>query len=106
MAHREFTDRQGVHWQAWEVIPTTAERRSAGERRFGARDKRERRTKRQFRVPMDAGLATGWLVFESSAEKRRLSPVPPDWTVRTDEELAKLCSSAVATLRTTPRLVE
>jgi hypothetical protein len=106
MAHREFTDQHGVHWQAWEVIPTTAERRSASERRFGRRDKRDRRTKQQFRVQMDEGLAKGWLVFESAGEKRRLHPTPSDWTTRSDEELAILCQSAEAAPRTTPRLVE
>jgi hypothetical protein len=106
MAHREFTDQQGVRWQAWEVIPTTAERRSGGERRFGVRDKRDRRTKQQFRVPMDDGLAKGWLVFESAGEKRRLHPIPIDWNARTDDELSLLCGSAYAAPRTSPRLVE
>jgi hypothetical protein len=106
MAHREFTDQQGVRWQAWEVIPTTAERRSAGERRFGVRDKRDRRTRQQVRVQMDAELVKGWLVFESAGEKRRLRPIPPDWTARTDGELVLLCGSAEAAPRTTPRLVE
>jgi hypothetical protein len=81
MAHREFIDPQGVRWQAWEVIPTTAERRSSGERRFRTRNK-------------------------SAREKRRLHPIPPNWSVRTDEELSALCGSAEAAPRTTPRLVE
>ena len=106
MAHREFTDPQGARWQAWEVIPTTAERRSSGERRFRTRSRRDRRTKQQLRVPMDEGLAKGWLVFESAREKRRLHPIPPNWSVRTDEELSALCGSAEAAPRTTPRLVE
>ena len=106
MAHREFVDSHGVRWQAWAVIPTTAERRSEGERRFGARDKRDRRTRQQFRVPMDADLVKGWLVFESATEKRRLHPIPPDWDVLTDEELSALCGSAEPAPRSTPRLIE
>jgi hypothetical protein len=107
MAHREFIDQQGVRWEAWEVIPTTAERRAAGRRRVGARGKkRERRTRQQFRVQMDDGLAKGWLVFESAGEKRRLHPIPADWNARTDEDLSVLCDSAEAAPRKTPRLVE
>jgi hypothetical protein len=106
MAHREFTDQKGVVWQAWEVIPTRAERRASGERRFGARNKRDRRTHEQLRVQMDDGMAEGWLVFESADEKRRLHPIPPDWNSSSDDELARLCSSADAAARVTPRLVE
>jgi hypothetical protein len=106
MAHRKFTDADGVRWQTWEVIPTTAERRDARERRAATRKKDERRTHQQFRVRMDDGLAEGWLVFESAAEKRRLHPIPPGWTERTDDELARLCSLADAAPRPTRRLVE
>jgi len=106
MAHREFTDTNGVRWQAWEVIPTTAERRDARERHEGALQTEERRTRRQLRVRMDGGLAQGWLVFESAAEKRRLRPIPPGWTEQTDEELARLCGTAEMAPRPTRRLVE
>lgn len=37
----------------------------------------------------------GWLVFESSQEKRRLAPVPSDWESMPIEELARLCAKAV-----------
>jgi hypothetical protein len=106
MAHREFIDQSGVRWQAWEVIPTTAERRAAGERRFGARDKRDRRTQQQFRVQLDDGLEKGWLAFESPTEKRRLHPIPPDWADRSDEELAALCGAAEVAPRVAPRPTE
>ena len=106
MAHREFTDTNGVRWQAWEVIPTTAERRDAHEGHDGTRQTEERRSRRQLRIRMDGGLAQGWLVFESAAEKRRLRPIPPGWTERTDEELAHLCSTAEMAPRPTRRLVE
>jgi hypothetical protein len=106
MAHREFTDADGVRWQAWEVIPTTAERRGARERRSSARAKGERRTRHQLRVRMDEGLADGWLVFESATEKRRLHPIPAGWTERTDDELSRLCGGAEAAPRPRRRLVE
>ncbi|HKN65926.1 MAG TPA: hypothetical protein VJW73_06595 [Gemmatimonadaceae bacterium] len=37
----------------------------------------------------------GWLVFESSQEKRRLAPVPPDWESLPVEELVRLCGKGV-----------
>lgn len=94
MAYREFIDADGVEWQAWEVIPSSAERRAMGERRFSGRHARDRRVRTQVRVRMDRGLAEGWLVFESAAEKRRLRPIPGGWSTLTDEQLAALVRSA------------
>src|SRR5689334_19141785 len=37
----------------------------------------------------------GWLVFESTQEKRRLAPVPSDWESMPIEELVRLCGKAV-----------
>jgi hypothetical protein len=38
----------------------------------------------------------GWLLFESSQEKRRLAPVPRDWETFSDQALAALCARAAA----------
>ena len=94
MAHREFVDADGTEWQVWDVIPSTAERRGSGERRFGARAAGERRTQHQLRVRMEDGLADGWLVFECEAEKRRLRPVPHGWSDLSDDALAALGRTA------------
>ena len=106
MAHREFVDADGVDWQVWEVIHSTAERRASGERRFGARVARERRTQQQLRVRMEDGLAAGWLVFECGTEKRRLHPVPQGWSDLSDDALAALGRSADVAARSSPRLIE
>ena len=37
----------------------------------------------------------GWLLFESSQEKRRLAPVPSNWESMPIEELVGLCGKAV-----------
>ncbi len=71
MAHREFTDLQGRRWAVWEVYP-----------RVGTR-------------PVLPELAEGWLAFESSWEKRRLAPIPPDWLELPAEALHKLCRQAL-----------
>ncbi len=96
MAHREFIDANGTHWQAWEVIPSSAERRRSGERRFGGRARRDRRQRQELRIRMDDAITRGWLVFESEREKRRLLPIPPGWDQGTDDDLRALCEAATA----------
>jgi hypothetical protein len=90
MGHRFFRDSRGTDWQAWDVVPHLAERRT-GERRSttsggrlpaGAIERRrrpERRITSGRRPVLSAGLDDGWLCFEASAEKRRLTPIPADW---------------------------
>ena len=90
MAHRQFTDPDGVEWQVWEVIPSTAERRGTTDRRTDHRDEDDRRRHVHFRVQLDDGMERGWLVFESAGEKRRVYPVPPDWASWPDDELIAL----------------
>lgn len=102
MAHREFIDSDGSYWQAWEVIPSMAERRSSGERRLTVRDRHDRRVQHQVRATLEDGLSLGWLVFESATEKRRLHPIPQGWSNLSDAELTMLALSADATLRPLP----
>jgi hypothetical protein len=37
---------------------------------------------------------SGWLAFESAAEKRRLSPIPEGWQSLPDDALRALCGRA------------
>jgi hypothetical protein len=106
VAHREFTDALGVRWQAWAVIPGSADRRDRSDRRSDGRETDERRVRRELRIRMEAGFANGWLVFESDREKRRLHPIPEQWAKHSDEELRALLSAAVPASRTTRRLIE
>ena len=100
MAYRTFVDRRNAYWQVWDVRPERVERRSM-ERRKPAepyegpeRRKRDRRRLEQKRIILDNGLGSGWLVFESKSEKRRLTPIPPDWEKATESELRILCEKA------------
>jgi hypothetical protein len=65
MALREFTDEAGRSWRVWNTVPATT-----------------------------AGLATelreGWLTFDDGMERRRLWPVPPNWSVLPPERLTLL----------------
>ncbi len=59
------------------------------ERRVG-----DRRRLDQKRLVLDNGLGTGWLVFESKSEKRRLTQIPKDWENFTEAQLRLLCEKA------------
>jgi hypothetical protein len=71
-SHREFLDTDGQRWDVWETHP---------------RQKTELRS-------VAPEMVDGWLAFESATEKRRLVPIPDDWTALSDEELATLCARA------------
>jgi hypothetical protein len=42
----------------------------------------------------DPSFARGWLLFESSGEKRRLAPYPDDWTRLSVRQLEDACLHA------------
>lgn len=65
MAYREFTDRQGRTWRAWDTYPHN-------------------------RSVVSGPYAEGWVCFESQAGKRRLSPVPERWDELPPERLCTL----------------
>ena len=81
--HRAFIDATGVTWDVWAVYP-------------------EGRPSQLSALP--GSFQTGWLVFESAGEKRRLSPIPSGWAALSAEALAQLCEKAsTATRRARPR---
>ena len=112
MPHRTFTDGSGIHWTVWDVLPQWADRRMGSERRrlsvddvpdppvFDQRRSDERRSgttpEGVPRVKIRGDFSNGWLAFESAAERRRLSPIPPAWDSAPDAELAKWCARASA----------
>jgi hypothetical protein len=103
MNSREFTDRSGVEWRVREITPQLSERRkserrAAGEPALAApvteRRAAERRRAKAVRARVSRGYEQGWLVFESSDEKRRFAPVPPGWENYSGERLELLCRLA------------
>jgi hypothetical protein len=73
MPIREFTDAGGVRWQVWATTPMRGDVRP------------------QF--------ASGWLAFESDAERRRLAPIPSKWEDAADGGLRELLAQAVPVVR-------
>jgi hypothetical protein len=78
--HRLFDDVRGVSWDVWAVYP-------------------EGRPSQLSALP--PAFQSGWLVFESAGEKRRLSPIPSNWLSLPLEELERLCEQAEAPSRRT-----
>jgi len=81
---RILTDSTGVQWTVFEV------KRQSG---TGTRDK-------WTYLPEEYG--DGWLCFESSISKRRLTPVPPRWREFADDELERMLRQAQAVNRPRP----
>jgi hypothetical protein len=85
MGYRNFTDTAGVNWQAWDIVPRLAERRTTDRRVAPSpvaaerRRQLDRRAMIRERYLLSGGMQAGWLCFESAAEKRRLAPIPGDW---------------------------
>jgi hypothetical protein len=72
---RHFRDAAGIEWQVFLT------------------ERSPEASRRDHHLP--EAFRAGWLVFESSAEKRRLGPVPAEWESLTDAELAAYCARAI-----------
>ena len=98
MPYRTFQDSTGTEWQVWDIVPRLSERRTSSpvDRRIEVRPisfadrRREQRRVPQApvaRARLRGTYAQGWLCFESDLEKRRLSPIPDDWTTCSERRL-------------------
>ena len=70
---RTFRDIAGVEWTVFEVRRTNEESNWAY---------------------LPRGFRSGWLCFESSVGKRRLSPVPDGWKLQDEPELERMLRRA------------
>ena len=89
MPYRTFEDSIGGEWQVWDIVPRLTERRVLETDRrveitpiqFADRRRAERRMSYGVRKAILRGsFAHGWLCFDNGLDKRRLSPIPEDWT--------------------------
>jgi hypothetical protein len=71
--HRMFTDAHGVQWDVFAVYP---------EARLSVHSQ------------LKGTYPQGWLCFDSSAEKRRLSPIPENWQSLSEDQLRELSERA------------
>lgn len=78
---RVLLDSTGVRWMVFEV-------------------KRPEGSERASYLPEEFG--DGWLCFESSTSKRRLTPIPPHWREYGDDELERMLGQARPVIRARP----
>ena len=90
MSYRRFDDTEGRSWEAWEVHPSTVERRLNQDRRAERRKTKDRRVAPEIRLIVPRELADGWLALQGRSERLRISPIPDGWMNLSDEELRRL----------------
>lgn len=78
MALREFRDRNGVEWRAWDITP----------------ERMHPVTAREMFLGRYVDFQEGWIVFESDDERRRLAPYPIQWADFPVEQLEALLAMA------------
>jgi hypothetical protein len=101
MPLRTFRSSTGAEWRVWNVVPGhrgETERRRGYDRRspdpvllYRGTERREHDDRRSQHAALPQ---SGWLVFESGSERRRLMPIPPGWEVRSESDLERLCGRA------------
>jgi hypothetical protein len=102
MPYRVFQDSRGSEWQVWDIVPRLVERRTpdADRRvdvsviRFADRRRDERRVTNTRKATLRGTYAQGWLAFDNGLEKRRLTPVPTDWTTCSTQKLEEYSRQA------------
>lgn len=115
MSYRRFNDADGRSWEAWEVHPSSVERRLTADRRSAPRDladrpvrddrtdridrhdrndRGDRRRGTDFRLVIPRELRDGWLALQGKDERLRVSPIPEGWMALSDEELSSLVTRA------------
>ena len=100
MSLRVFVDSSGNEWHVFDVVPRTGERRVENRRALEASEEANadrRDGDRRLAIGNLGRLSTiseGWLCFEQGAERRRLSPIPGDWSRCTEAALEDYCRRA------------
>ncbi len=100
MSFRNFVDASGVEWQAFDVVPRSEERRHYDRRSgeievpLGDRRDTDRRIAVSAGILFQKAVSGGWLCFECQGERRRLAPIPDDWTRCSGRQLEAYCRSA------------
>ena len=77
---RQLRDEAGVEWMVYAVNPV------------GANEWRSIES-------LPQSYRSGWLCFESATEKRRLTPLPPEWENLPLEQLSGLLGTAILVQR-------
>ena len=93
MPLRNLRDDDGRDWEIWDVTPAAGQCVAVD----SARHLEEVNGKPAPFVPPE--LHDGWLAFQSCGDWRRLTPIPDNWSDRSDAELLVLIAQAELGLR-------
>lgn len=94
MTHRKIKDGDGQSWDVWEVYPSVVEQRMSGEHPAALPGETATKDRREVRLLVPSALQQGWLAFQSGEERRRLAPIPHNWTALADAALVELLGRA------------
>lgn len=79
----------------WEVYPAAVERRMSGEFPAITSDGHARNERRrEVRLLVPAELQQGWLAFQTGDDRRRLVPIPENWSTMDEDLLVALLERA------------
>jgi hypothetical protein len=89
-------------WDVWEVYPAAVERRMSGEFPAVKQDGRSAKDdghpdgerRREVRLLVPSELQQGWLAFQAGSDRRRLVPVPENWSTLDEDALLALLMRA------------
>jgi hypothetical protein len=94
MTHRKIKDGLGKAWDVWEVYPSAVEQRMSGEHPAVSHSDGSPASKREVRIRVPSALQEGWLAFQAGAERRRLAPIPVNWSSLDEQSLITLLARA------------
>lgn len=94
MTHRKIKDGTGKSWDVWEVYPSAVEQRMSGEHPAVHDGNGGPPERREVRIRVPAALEAGWLAFQAGTDRRRLAPIPDQWSTLSDEQLLHLLGRA------------
>lgn len=94
MTHRKIKDGMGKAWDVWEVYPSAVEQRMSGEYPAVPSIDGLPGEKREVRIRVPSALQEGWLAFQAGNDRRRLAPIPTNWSTLREDELLRLLAQA------------
>ncbi|HEY2375896.1 MAG TPA: hypothetical protein VGH98_07955 [Gemmatimonadaceae bacterium] len=97
MTHRKIKDGDGKSWDVWEVYPSVVERRMSGEYPIAETGDGSRKERREVRLLIPSALQHGWLAFQAGNDRRRLVPIPDNWSAFDEDALLALLRQAQLT---------
>lgn len=65
------------------------------ERKWEVREIREPLLPERINLLARPAFSSGWLLFSSGEEKRRLAPLPPGWRIAPETQLRRWCADAL-----------